>query len=286
MQVTTTAARPEDATPVNNYYKHRQPTNLEYYAKNLALGILGEGMYRKLGLTGTLNFRRLEELTGLNKILPSAQAEEVSSLVDPAANVSSDLTACNTELKQCQDTASNTATLASADLTTCKDELAACTAKQCPPCPEAAKETAKTCCLWEKLSLSNLSNFSFTDTGHAIINWTCENKEWLLLTGGIALTSAAVNHLTSKQIKNAYARNVISLAVGTVAVWAASNYGLSYQVDFNAVSDIGLRLLVTAMGSKVVVPGAQWVLELGQKSLNLFKFDMAHPVKTSKIKLA
>ena len=313
----TTSYRPEESTVTSpDFNQGRQPTTLEYYTKNLAIGVLGEGVYRRLGLKDTLSFRKLEEVTGWK--FPSAKAEEVldqpaegpklqkpdmggvNSLMQPSGSPATAESPANSD-----DAAPSTGSSAAPSISVAspkpdggpaprstsvsapkpdggpapRSNAAHSTSVSTPkpdggPAPAVTNETAKTAFTWRRLIPSWPKDCCFSNATHSVSTWAVDNKEWLLLTGGIALTSAAINHASSRFIRNDYARNLLSLATGTVVVWGVSNYGLRHAVNINEVSDIALRLLTTAATCKIVIPVAQSLLQFARVS-------MAYPVKAS-----
>ncbi|NGX58990.1 MAG: hypothetical protein KR126chlam3_00134, partial [Chlamydiae bacterium] len=160
-------------------------------------------------------------------------------------------------------------------------QSSATTAVPTSSAPSATTTTASTHVASKSLPSRALQNISSSLAG---------NADWLLLTGGIAVTSAAINQLTTNRIKNDAARNMFSVLGGVTIVWGAA-FGLSYfgysnPVEFSKTIDIGARLLAYHSILKMVTPGAQTSMYWMSRALTTLRTSFAYESPKAKAKTA
>lgn len=110
-----------------------------------------------------------------------------------------------------------------------------------------------------------------------VSEYVTENKEWLAVTGSIIALASTANWLSSKKVKNAYLRNITSMAVGVGATWLGA-YALGYGLDLNKASDIGLRVLsYHGVMSKIGTPLSHRVFEKAYLAADFLGKPMAFP---------
>ncbi len=275
----TTATRPENCQYTKFDFvpeKPTSPTRLQYCGKHLAVGIIGEAFVRKMGLESTLRLsnaaRKFDRLTDLRRFIPFANGKEIPHQPPKPSAPGSRHTPRTGNAASVESTTAAPASSAQSSSTTAAPASSA---------PSATTTTASTHVASKSLPSRAWQNISSSLAG---------NADWLLLTGGIAVTSAAINQLTTNRIKNDAARNIFSVLGGATIVWGAA-FGLSYfgyanPVEFSKTVDIGARLLAYHSILKMVTPGAQTSMYWMSRALTPLRTSFAYESPKAKAKTA
>ncbi|NGX47256.1 MAG: hypothetical protein K1000chlam3_00629 [Chlamydiae bacterium] len=254
-------------------HKHLPLTTSQFYIKHLTTGLIGEVIFRTFrwdeNVSLSLATKKLDDLTGFGGWIRSwgANAEKVDvepTVVEPTIVkevVKQTVVEPNTVKEAVNQTAGTAANVSS-------------TWNEYVPGPIKAAYNG-TCDLTSR-TLSGCSDYA------------TRNSDWLLLTGGIAVSAAAINHFLTKKgkIENESLRNIVSV-VGGSAVVLGAHLALSYTeysnpAEFSKTVDIGARLLLTHWVFKQATPFAQWSMDRIVRVIEPLNAKFAYPLVKQK----
>ncbi|NGX26278.1 MAG: hypothetical protein K940chlam6_00193 [Chlamydiae bacterium] len=252
------------------FHKHLPLTTSQFYLTRLTAGLFGEGFIRTFGwdenVSLSLATKKLDNFTGFRGWFRSwgVNAEEVG--VKPTI-VEEAVTQTVVEPTVVNEAVNQTAETAARISSTWNDYV-----------PGPIKAAYNGAC--------DLTSRTWSDGS----DYATRNSDWLLLTGGIALSAAAINHFLTKKGKfeNESLRNIVSVLGGSAVVLgtslALSYTGYSNPAELSKTVDIGARLLLTHWAFKLATPLAQWSMCRVTEVIEPLNAKFAYPSENMKQK--